>query len=134
MIYAMIVIGSKKLRAVKKRHNGKLVPVFDERDQPVTRLVASEVVRVTREPLGGCYGRDKRRRLVVALRDGDLLELRPEGTRQASSMKLSDVYAYMLRCAANIRVLERARKRKASKSRQRESARMRRAEKRLFGK
>jgi hypothetical protein len=127
----MIIIGAKRQRPVRKRENDKLVPVFDQHDQPVMKLVASEVVRVTRQPLGGHFGLDKSRRLVVALRDGDILELRPEGTRQASRMAIADIYAYMLRCESNRRQLEKARSRKAAKGVQMENASIKRMEKRL---
>jgi hypothetical protein len=108
-----------------------MVPVFDEHDQPVMRLVASEVVRVTREPIGGHFGLDKGRRLVVALRDGDLLELRPEGTRQTSRMAIADIYAHMLRCEANRRHLEKARSSKIRKRVLREIETIKRMERRL---
>lgn len=131
MTYAMIEIGSKKQRVVKKRHKGKLVPVIGPDGQAETKLVANEVVRVTHGELGGHFGRDKRRKLVVALRDGDVLELRPQGTRQVSRMLLTDLYGYMLRCEANRRHLERARQRKTAKAIQREAARIKRMERKL---
>jgi hypothetical protein len=127
----MIEIGSKKQRVVKRRVKGKLVPVIGPDGQPETKVVASEVIRVTHSELGGHFGRDKRRKLVVALRSGDVLELRPQGTRQVSSMLLTDVYSYMLRCAAARRQLEKARKRKVDLAVKRENAKIKRMERRL---
>lgn len=130
MTYAMIEIGQKKTRVKKTRLRGKLVPLLDDHKQPVTELVAAEVSRVTRGVLDGQFGRDKRRKLVVTLRDGDLLELRPQGTRQASRLSLFDIYRMMLRHEANVRQLEKARKRKT----QRQLQALDRKHKRMFRK
>ncbi len=102
----MIEIGKKRTRIVRvlqKSSDGKraFAPKIGIDGQPETVLVANEPVRVTRERLEGHFCRDKGRRLVVTLRDGDLLELRPEGTRQKSLASLFDIYAWMLRSAAD---------------------------------
>jgi hypothetical protein len=81
------------------------------------------------------FGPDRGRRLVVTLRpgaEGDLIELRPERTRCATViLRLLDVYAWGVRCAAGRNQLERARARKARLAATREARSLRRAEKRL---
>lgn len=92
------------------------------------------VRRVTPEGLGPGYGADRGRPLVVSVQagqDGTLITLRPLGTRRGESVLASDLYAYLVRCAANRAVLERARSRKAAKALARERASIKRAERRL---
>lgn len=102
----MIEIGHKRLRAVKtlvKDGNGKrkLIPKF-ENEQPVTTLVANEPVRVTRGVLNGHFCRDSGRKLVVKLRDGDILELRPQGCRKGVyTATLFDIYSWMIKSQAD---------------------------------
>ena len=73
---------------------------------------------VTRLTLGGLdstHGKDKERRLVVTLQYGDLLTLRPHGTRRSKTLRLEDVYSYAIRCEANKSKMEKLRARKAAK-------------------
>jgi hypothetical protein len=44
---------------------------------------AAPVSRVTREELGGEFGPDQHRQLVVTLEPGDVICFRPKGTRQS---------------------------------------------------
>jgi len=113
----MIIIGQKRQAPVKTaiRQKGKglkFVPKLDAQGQPETKLVANEVTRVTRDGLPGHFCRDKHRRLVVRLCDGDVLELRPQGTRQRVSATLFDIYGWMLRSIADKKRMEVLRKRK----------------------
>jgi hypothetical protein len=100
-------------------------------DGNITGQKESPVCAVTREPLGGAFGADKRRRLIVALAAGDTIQLRPHGTRRSISLRAADVYRYAIQCQANLANLERARARKAKKGEQRERARLDAAERRL---
>lgn len=109
----MIEIGSTRIIPVRRRQGRHLVPVLGPDGQPETRPVASEVLRVTREVLGGHFGLDRNRKLVVGLRNGDLLSLRPQGTRQEVQVPLADVYAWALRSRALNAQLKKARERKA---------------------
>lgn len=129
----MIEIGKRRTVVVKTRETGtkKLVPKQDEHGQPVTKLVSDNVYRVTREELGGQFGRDKHRKLVVGLVDGDVLSLRPQGTRQEVAMEIKDLYRYLLRCAAAKKVLEKARQRKITRQAQRERAKIARVDRKL---
>jgi len=119
----MITIGQAALKPVRRRDKatGKLVPVFDAGSQPVTRIVSNEVVRVTRDILGGSFGPDRNRKLVVKLAAGDVLVLWPQGTRQKVSIEISQVYRQALQYKAQVAMLEKARKRKAQKAEQRAS-------------
>lgn len=126
----MIEIGTKKLRVIKTAsvaHDGKRVlkPKI-ENGEPVTKLVANEPVRITRERLNGEFGRDRNRRLVVKLADGDLLELRPEGTRQRVVMPLHAVYHWILRSLANHEKMARLREAKQRKAERLAERRLRR--------
>ncbi len=81
--------------------------------------------RVTRSALERHFCRDAGRKLVVSLRAGDLLELRPKGTRQAVTARLADIYAWMLRSQAVHRRMTNLRERKARKEQQRAERRLR---------
>ncbi len=90
--------------------------------------------RVTVAELGGSFGPDSRRRLIVMLTPGDVILFRPERTRQAVSMLAVDCYRYVLTCKANAAHLAKARERKAAKQVVRERRRRAAVEKRLFEK
>lgn len=86
--------------------------------KPVTRLSIGS--------LDGSFGRDRNRRLVATLDAGDILTLRPMGTRRAESVALMDIYRFAIRSRVNKELLEKARERKAraeSARRDRELAR-----------
>jgi len=71
------------------------------------------VTRLSVEGLDGCHGKDRGRRLVATLQYGDLLTLRPHGTRRAKTVRLCDVYSYAIRCEVNKTKMEKLRERKA---------------------
>jgi len=129
----MIEIGKTRIVHVRKRDKAthKLVPQFDEQDNPITKIIAREIWAVTKKTLDGHFCRDSGRKLVVGLVDGDLLTLYPKGTRQKVSVKLSTVYSFCLRSAALSSQLEKARKRKEAKTRQRQNRRIQYAEQKL---
>jgi hypothetical protein len=54
------------------------------------------------DPLGGEFGPDKRRRLVVTCKDGDVIEFRPERTRQTVTVRAVDLYRFALRSRAGL--------------------------------
>ena len=109
----MLEIGLTKIRAVRvKGADGKLHKQLGPDGQPETKLVTADVWRQTRDDLGGQFGRDKRRKLVVGLVGVDQLVLYPKGTRQEVRVNLKDIYTWALRSRALRSQLERARERK----------------------
>lgn len=88
------------------------------------------VKRVTNVPLGGFFGPDRHRRIVVTLIPGngkdvpDLIEMRPEGTRRPEKLAVIDVYRMAIRSRVNAGVLEKARAKKAKKDERRARAKM----------
>jgi len=99
----------------------------------MTRLTKT-VSRVTRGTLNFRYGPDRDKHLVISLRDGDLITLKPLRTSRPETISAFDLYNYLLRCRANREVLERAREKKARKAERLAAMRQKRAEKRLFEK
>lgn len=71
------------------------------------------VTRLTIEPLDGTNGKDRGRKIVATLAYGDLLQLRPHGTRRVETLRLQDLWSYALRCKANKTHMEKLRERKA---------------------
>jgi hypothetical protein len=55
----------------------------------------------------------------------------PKGTRQRRSITAADLWRYLCRCAANVKLLEKARRVKTAKAQRRLHARLAAAEKRL---
>jgi hypothetical protein len=91
------------------------------------------VYRATRGSLGYHHGTDRGRQPVVALVDGDLVSLRPKGTRRPAKMvSLFDIYDMAIRLEAQRAALEKARAVKERKAIRLAADRQRRAEKRLF--
>jgi len=122
----MIEIGRTKIRAVRvKGADGKLRANGD------TKVVQDEVWRQCREELGGHYGPDRRRKLVVGLVGVDQLVLYPKGTRQEVRVNLRDVYAWALRSRALRTQLEKARERKEKLKASRERRRIEAADRRM---
>jgi hypothetical protein len=62
--------------------------------------IEKAVRRVTRGALDGSYGADRGRKLVAEFSPGDLLVIRPHGTRRAVKISLFDAYRYAVRCRA----------------------------------
>lgn len=95
------------------------------------------ITRKTATALDGCFGPDRGKVIVVRMIPGDgkgipdLLELWPLKTRRVERIAVMDAYRYAMRCRINREVLEKARSRKESKIRQRESKRLDAAERRL---
>lgn len=106
---------------------GQPIPVRDATGEIIGDR-PSEVSRLTKNALGGCYGSDKSRKLVVSLRDGDIVAFRPAGTRREVTATALDLYAAVVRWQANRVNLEKARERKAKKAEQRINARIARAD------
>ncbi len=81
------------------REFGHKRPVRDG-NKNIIEMADSPVCAVTREALGGQFGRDRKRRLVVMLAKGDVIAMRPSGTTRAITGTARDIYRYLLRCAA----------------------------------
>ena len=112
----MLEIGELKTVPVLKGFGKNAVRVTDADGEVVTRQVPTETWRVTRGKLDGHFCRDKNRRLIIGLLNGDVLSLRPEGRTKRTSevtVTLQDVYSYCLRNRALKHQLEKARTRKA---------------------
>ncbi len=74
------------------------------------------------------YGPDGGRRIVVTLlpgADGDMIELRPSGTRRAERILLTDLWSMLLRSKANLEWRERMEAKKAAKKRGQETRKAR---------
>src|SRR5437016_13543019 len=71
------------------------------------------VRRLTVDEYG--YGRN-RRKLVVALEQGDLISVREQGRRMRHTARLYDVYWWILRCEADKARLEKLRERNERKA------------------
>jgi len=54
--------------------------------------------RLTRGALDGSHGADRGRPLVAEFAPGDLLVLRPHGTRRPVKVSLFDVYRFAVKC------------------------------------
>ena len=121
----MLEIGKARTVPVRKRIKGKLVPVGGE------KTVVRQIWACTKDTLGGHFGPDRNRKLVVGLAAGDVLIMYPKGTRQRVSVLLTDVYGWALRCRAVRSQLEKARERKQKLAEQREARSRAQAERRL---
>ena len=97
----------------------------------VTGHKPAPVSRVTVAELGGQFGLHKRHRLVVTLTGGDVIEFRPERTRQKVTILAVDVYRFVLRCAAQRSTLEKARERKVKLAESRDRRRIANADRKL---
>lgn len=113
------------------RSFGHLRPVRDDNGQ-VNGSKPSPPRAITIKALGGAFGCDSDKRLIVTLDTEDLITLRPERTQRPVSIAAADVYRFALMCKANLAHLERARAKKAAKAQRLANQRQARAEKRLF--
>jgi hypothetical protein len=128
----MIEIGKTKVIAVRtKSKDGKLHVKRGPDGQPETKVVSADVWRQCRDKLGGQYGRDKHRVLVVGLVAVDQIVLYPKGTRQEVRLNVKDIYSWALRNRVLRSQLERARERKAKLQARRERRNINAAERRL---
>ncbi|HEV2327640.1 MAG TPA: hypothetical protein VGY56_02500 [Verrucomicrobiae bacterium] len=82
------------------RSFGHKRPVRDT-DGKITGWKDSPVSAVTKEALGGQFGRDRNRRLVVTLAAGDVIAMRPLASPRTRTVTgtAQDIYRYLLRCA-----------------------------------
>lgn len=109
----MIEIGKTRIVPVRVKGKDRKLRIKHGPDgQPETKVVTDEVWRQTRDELGGHFGRDKHRKLVVGLVAVDQLVLYPKGTRQEVRVNLKDIFMWALRNRALRSQLERARERK----------------------
>lgn len=102
----MIEIGKPRTIPVIKRANGKFVRTAE------TRTIEDVVWRICRNPLGGRFGKERRRHLVVGLAAVDQLVLYPSKSRREIRLNIADIYAWALRSQAQAKQLETARQRK----------------------
>lgn len=82
------------------RQFGHQRPIRDK-DGKITAWKESPVRAVTRETLGGQFGRDRKRRLVVTLAAGDVIAFRPLASPRTHTVSgtAQDIYRYLIRCA-----------------------------------
>lgn len=88
--------------------------------------LSKPVRRQTRGALDGCYGCDRGRRLVASLEVGDLLTIRPAGTRRAETVSLFDVYRWAMQRRVNAVKMQKLRDRKAKIETRKAAAKWRR--------
>ncbi len=108
-------------------------PIRDSNGEIVGQKAAPEH-RVTRDALGGSFGCDKHRRLVVGLIDGDVITMRPEGLQKRTGELTAtavDVYRFMLMNKARRSALEKATIAKAKKKDQRLNRQIANADRKL---
>ena len=129
----MIEIGITRLVVVKTKdkRTGKLVPKKGADGKPEQKLKEASVWRVTRNTLGGHFGCDHNRKLVVGFMSVDQIVFRPQGTRQVLRLNVTDAYRIAIQRKANLVVLERARAKKIVRANRLASARIARADRRL---
>jgi hypothetical protein len=100
-------------------------------------VLTRPISRKTAMVLDGCFGPDRGKAIIVRLIPGDgkgiadLIELRPERTRRAERITVSDVYRFALRCRINRELLEKARARKERIAQLRAQRQLDAAERRL---
>jgi len=73
------------------------------------------VRRKTRITLGWGYGSDTGKPLIVTLEsssEGDMLKVRPLGTRREEVVRIEDIYHWAIRSRCQRKVLEKARAKK----------------------
>jgi hypothetical protein len=80
--------------------------------------------RVTRGALTDFWGPDGGKRLVASLEVGDLLVLRPHGTRRPETVSLFDVYRYAFMARVNAGRLDKARAKKKAIAERKERRRL----------
>ncbi len=115
----MITIGRPSTKA-------RRIVTKDGAERQFFARTSDEPVRLTRGFLDGTFCRDRGRKLVVTLQDGDLLELRPHGTQHALRASLFDIYHWMIRSIANAEKMAKLRDIKAKKELARAERRLRR--------
>lgn len=108
-------------------------PVRDKQTGEIVGEKPAPCSRMTVATLGGQFGKDKHRRLVVTMADGDVIKIRPErsGLSRTESMTVFDMYRVMIRNKANKLLLEKARVAKLKKKERRESRAVARADAKL---
>ena len=74
-------------------------PVRDDQKR-IVEMIPSPVSAITRDELGGMFGRDKRRRVIFTLEKNDLVAMRPAGTTRTLRVPAREVYRWALQCAA----------------------------------
>lgn len=127
----MLEIGKPVTRPVRIRIDGKLRPKLGIDGQPETVSRPRNTWRVTKDTLGDLgrdFGVDGKRKLAVGLLAGDILALRPYGTRQEVQVSLANVYRYALRRKAALELLHTASEAKQRKAVLRECHKLRRQE------
>lgn len=80
--------------------------------------------RVTEGGLTGNFGADRGRQLIVSLEAGDVIVLKPKGTRRPETIHAFDVYRMAVRARVNRDLLEKARESKERKKARRAARRI----------
>ena len=86
----------------------------------------------TVEPLGGAFGPDRAKRLIVSLERGDQIVIRPERTGRKLQAAAVDIYRWLVRNEASRALLEKARAAKERKATRLADLRAKRATRRLM--
>jgi len=109
-------------------------PTRDPFTNAITGYKLAPAIRITRGILSLSHGPDKNKPLVVSLKDGDLIEIRPAKTQRPKSISVFDVYDYIIRLEAGMVERQKREEKKAKKDERLARQRQERAEKRLFKK
>lgn len=108
-------------------------PIRDDKGEVTGERPAPVWRKTVRDALGTHHGTDRGRRLAVGLVSGDLISVRPAGTRREPlTILASDLYDLLVRRAANLVNLKKARERKEARAVRLARQRQERAEKRLL--
>lgn len=86
--------------------------------------LSKSVRRSTIGSLDGTYGKDRDKRLIVSLEQGDLISLRPAKTQRPETVSLFDVYRYAMRCRLNKIQADKNAVKKAKRNEANERARL----------
>jgi hypothetical protein len=74
-------------------------PVRDGRGT-IVETIPSPVCAITRNELGGQFGRDRKRRVIFTLEAADVVAMRPAGTTRTLRVEARDMYRWALQAAA----------------------------------
>jgi hypothetical protein len=110
---------------------GYKVPIRAE-DGTIKGYKDKIVSLVSKKELDGTFCRDHGKRLVISLKNEDLIEFRVFNSQKRYDISIFDLFKYTVRRYAANAVLEKARNKKKTIQLKREISRIKRAEKKLF--
>lgn len=94
----------------------------------ITGHIEAPVKAITVDPLGGAFGADKERRLIVILESGDVIRFKLQGSPRSITVLAKDAYRMAIDAEARKVHMARMSQRKVALQVKREAEKMRRAE------